>query len=52
MANALEVQQMMLGGTGVECIARDIEIGHSPQLSRPEELVVTLVESVKILEPL
>jgi hypothetical protein len=48
----LEVQQMMLDGTGVEWIVRDIESGHSPQLSRPEELVRILVEVAKIFESL
>lgn len=43
----LAVQQMMLDGTGVEWIVRDIESGHSPQLSKPEELAGILVELVK-----
>ncbi|KAH7379145.1 hypothetical protein DE146DRAFT_626061 [Phaeosphaeria sp. MPI-PUGE-AT-0046c] len=43
----LVVQQMMLDGTGAEFIVRDIESGHSPQLSQPERLTEILVELAK-----
>jgi pimeloyl-ACP methyl ester carboxylesterase len=48
----LEVQQMMLDGTGVEWIVKDIESGHSPQLSQPEKLTAMTVELVKGFEAL
>lgn len=39
-----QVQQMMLDGTGAEWIVKDIETGHSPQVSKPEELAKLVVE--------
>jgi hypothetical protein len=40
----LAVQQMMLDGTGVKCITKDIESGHSPQISHPEQLAKILMD--------
>ncbi|KAF2712413.1 hypothetical protein K504DRAFT_401252 [Pleomassaria siparia CBS 279.74] len=40
----LPAQQMMLDGTGAEWIVKDIESGHSPQISQPEKLTALLVE--------
>lgn len=40
----LQVQQMMIDGTGVEWIVKDIESGHSPQISQPEKLAEILLE--------
>ena len=39
----IQVQQMMIDGTGVEWILKDIESSHSPQLSKAEELAGLLV---------
>jgi hypothetical protein len=43
---------MMLDGTGVEWIVKDIESGHSPQLSQPEKLISILVELAKAFQEL
>jgi hypothetical protein len=43
---------MMLDGTGVEWIVKDIESGHSPQISQPEKLTSILVELAKALQAL
>lgn len=44
------VQQMIIDGTGAEWIVRDIESGHSPQLSHPEKLTEILLELAKCFE--
>jgi hypothetical protein len=46
----LALQQMFLDGTGAEWIVKDIESGHSPQLSQPENLVSILIELAKQFE--
>jgi hypothetical protein len=46
----LEVQQMMIDGTGVEWMIRDIESGHSAQLAQPEKLAEILVELAGLFE--
>jgi hypothetical protein len=43
----LAVQQMMLDGTGVEWIVKDIESGDSAQISQPEKLTTMLLELAK-----
>jgi hypothetical protein len=43
---------MMLDGTGVDWIVKDINSGHSRQLSRPEELTKMLVELTQAFEAL
>jgi hypothetical protein len=43
---------MLLDGTGVEWIVKDIESGHSAQLAQPEKLVTILVDLVKGFETL
>ncbi|KAF2242846.1 hypothetical protein BU26DRAFT_510087 [Trematosphaeria pertusa] len=43
----LPVQQMMIEGTGVDWIVKDIESGHSPQISQPEKLTAMLVDLAK-----
>lgn len=43
---------MMLDGTGVDWIIKDIESGHSPQISQPEKLTAILVELAKGFEAL
>jgi hypothetical protein len=48
----LQVQQMMLDGTGAEWIVKDIESDHSPQLSQPEKLAAMLLELTKAFEAL
>lgn len=48
----LAVQQMMLDGTGVDWIVKNIESGHSPQLSRPEELTEMVNELAQAFEAL
>ncbi|KAF1950531.1 hypothetical protein CC80DRAFT_598128 [Byssothecium circinans] len=48
----LPVQQMMLDGTGTEWIVKDIESGHSPQISQPEKLTALLVEIARKFETL
>jgi hypothetical protein len=48
----LQVQQMMLEGTGVEWIIKDIESGHSPQLAHPGKMTAILVELAKGFEAL
>jgi hypothetical protein len=48
----LPVQQNMLDGTGAKWIIKDIESGHSPQLSQPERLTGMLVELAKEFEVL
>jgi len=48
----LEVQNMMIQGTGVEWIIKDIETGHSPQLVEPEKLCDMLVDLAKQFEKL
>jgi hypothetical protein len=40
----LEVQNMMLKGTGVEWIEKDIATGHSPQVVQPETLLDMFIE--------
>lgn len=47
-----QVQQMMLDGTGVQWIVKDIESGHSAQVSIPEELTRVLVELAEVFEKL
>lgn len=39
-----EVQQMMIDGTGIQWIVKDIDCGHSVQIANPEELSRMLVE--------
>ncbi|KAH7394352.1 hypothetical protein BKA66DRAFT_606552 [Pyrenochaeta sp. MPI-SDFR-AT-0127] len=46
----LPVQQMMIDGTGVEWIIKDIDSGHSPQISQPEKLTELLVDLAKGFE--
>ncbi|KAF2866641.1 hypothetical protein BDV95DRAFT_611692 [Massariosphaeria phaeospora] len=48
----LHVQQMMIDGTGVEWIVKDIESSHSPQLAQPERLTEMLVDLAKGFEAL
>ena len=48
----LQVQQMMLDGSGTEWIIKDIESGHSPQISQPEKLLAILVSLAKGFEAL
>jgi len=48
----LPVQQMMLDGTGAQWIVKDIDSGHSAQLSQPEKLTEILVELAKGFEAL
>jgi hypothetical protein len=48
----ISVQQMMLDGTGVEWIIRDIESGHSPQVSQPEKLTALVLALVADFEAL
>jgi hypothetical protein len=38
---------MMLDGTGVEWSVKDIESGHSPQISQPEKLTAILLDLAK-----
>lgn len=40
----LQVQQMMIDGTGADWLVRDIDAAHSAQLSQPEKLTAILVE--------
>ena len=46
----LAVQQMMLDGTGIKWIVKDIESGHSPQVSQPESLAKIVVDLAKSFE--
>jgi hypothetical protein len=46
----LLILQMMIDGTGVEYIIKDIESGHSPQISQLEKLASILVDLTKISE--
>ncbi|PVH96098.1 hypothetical protein DM02DRAFT_688615 [Periconia macrospinosa] len=48
----LSVQQMMIDGSGVKWIIKDIESGHSPQLSQPETLTSILVDIAREFESL
>lgn len=48
----LPVQQMILDGTGVEWIVKDIGSSHSPQVSQPEKLATILVDLAKEFEAL
>lgn len=48
----LPVQQMMLDGTGAQWVVKDIESGHSPQISQPENLTAILIELAKGFESL
>lgn len=48
----LQMQQKMIEDTGVEWSVRDIDSGHSPQLSQPEKLAGMLVELAKGFEGL
>ncbi|EAT78530.2 hypothetical protein SNOG_13905 [Parastagonospora nodorum SN15] len=48
----VDVQQMMIDGTGVEWIVKDIESGHSPQGSQPEKLTSIVVELTKAFQEL
>jgi hypothetical protein len=43
---------MMLYGTGVDWIVKDIDSAHSPQLSQPEELTKMVVELAQAFEAL
>ncbi|KAH7408150.1 hypothetical protein DE146DRAFT_363675 [Phaeosphaeria sp. MPI-PUGE-AT-0046c] len=45
----LDMQQKMLEESGVQWIVRDVEAGHSPQLSRAEELARVVGEIVGML---
>lgn len=47
-----EVQNMMLEGTDVEWIEKDIETGHSPQLVQPETLLGMFIELAEQWEKL
>ena len=46
------VQQMMLDGSGVQWLLRDIDSGHNAQISRPEELVGVVVGLAEVFEGL
>ncbi|KAH7088923.1 Alpha/beta hydrolase fold-1 [Paraphoma chrysanthemicola] len=48
----LAVQQMMLDESGVEWIVKDIESGHSPQVSQPAKLAEMLIALTKTFESL
>jgi hypothetical protein len=48
----LHAQQIMVDGTGVEWIVKDIDSGHSPQGSQPEKLTSILVELAKAFQKL
>ena len=48
----LQIQQMMLDGSGADWIVKDIESGHSPQISQPEKLTAILVDLAKGFEVL
>lgn len=48
----LAVQQQMIEATGVQWIVKDIESGHSPQLSQPEALSGILIALAKEFEAL
>ena len=48
----LQIQQMMIEGTGAEWIVKDIDSAHSPQLSQPEKLSAILVELAETFEKL
>lgn len=48
----LPMQQQMIEGTGAGWIVKDIDSGHSPQLSQPEKLTGMLVELAKEFEVL
>jgi hypothetical protein len=43
----LNLQQMMIEGTGVEWVIRDVDCGHSAQLARAEEVVGIVEELVR-----
>ncbi|KAF4625155.1 hypothetical protein G7Y89_g13016 [Cudoniella acicularis] len=47
-----DVQNMMIQGTGVDWIIKDMDTGHSPQLVEPEKLCDMLVELGKQFEKL
>jgi hypothetical protein len=47
-----EVQNMMIKGTGVEWIEKDIETGHSPQVVQPETLLEMFIELAEQWEKL
>lgn len=46
------VQQMLIDGTGEDWIVKDIESGHSPQISHPEKLTEILLELAETFETL
>lgn len=46
----LEAQQRMLDESGVQWIVRDLDSGHSPQISRAEEVRDLLVELIRGFE--
>jgi hypothetical protein len=48
----LQVQQMMLDGTNTEWIVKDMETGHSPQISQPEKLAELIVQLSNVFEKL
>jgi hypothetical protein len=48
----LQVQQMMIDGTGADWIVKDIESAHSAQLAQPEKLTAILVELAQTFEKL
>jgi hypothetical protein len=48
----LAIQQMMIDGSGAKWIIKDIESGHSPQVSQPEKLAEILVDLAKTFESL
>jgi hypothetical protein len=48
----LQVQQMMIDGTGVQWTVKDIDCGHSAQIAQPEKLVEILVDLAKGFEKL
>lgn len=46
----LFLQQMMIDNSGVEWVVKDIESGHSPQLSQPEKFSELLLDLGKGFE--
>ncbi|ORY05271.1 hypothetical protein BCR34DRAFT_590937 [Clohesyomyces aquaticus] len=46
----LQVQQMMIDGTGVDWIVRDLECSHSAQIAQPEKLRDVLMELAGFFE--
>lgn len=48
----LPAQDMMIQGTGVQWIVKDIESAHSAQISQPDKLTAILVEIAQNWEKL